>query len=287
MSDKESIAGTTVCATCPRHCALPPEALGACRARRNVGGTVVCENYGRVTSLALDPVEKKPLRLFMPGTTVLSVGSYGCNLRCPWCQNYEISQVGGDDVPWRDIQPRQLVDLAVSKRGADGNVVGIAYTYNEPLVGWEYVRDCSTLAHEAGLVNVLVSNGCVELPVVREIAPLVDAANIDLKGFTEDFYRKCGGDLGCVKSTIAHLAATPTCHLEVTMLVIPDANDTDEEVDEASAWLASLDPNIALHLSRFFPSWHMTDRGPTSPEVVYHLAEVARRHLSHVYTGNC
>jgi pyruvate formate lyase activating enzyme len=278
---------TLVCETCPRHCQLAPDALGACRARRNVGGAIVDESYGRVTSLAIDPIEKKPLARFMPGTSVVSVGSYGCNLRCPFCQNHEISQVGATEIGWREMSPERLVDVAVAQRELDPDVVGIAYTYNEPLVGWEYVRDCGRLAHDAGLVNVLVSNGCAEAGVVREVAPFMDAANIDLKSFSPDFYRTCGGDLACVRNTIVTLAGLPTCHLEVTTLVIPGANDSDDEMEREAAWLARLDPQITLHVTRFFPNWHMRDRDATSVPTVYHLADVARRHLPYVYVGNC
>ncbi|HJB54908.1 MAG TPA: radical SAM protein, partial [Candidatus Olsenella avistercoris] len=149
-----------VCASCPRRCRLAPGALGACRARRNVGGRVVPEGYGRLTSLALDPVEKKPLARWRPGSYVVSVGSYGCNLACPFCQNHDIAQAGSGDVGWREVTPDELVEVALEARRRDPRVVGIAHTYNEPLVGWEYVRDCARLAREAGLANVLVSNGC-------------------------------------------------------------------------------------------------------------------------------
>ena len=275
------------CQVCPRRCRLPEDALGACRARRNVAGRIVDDSYGRITSIALDPVEKKPLMRYMPGCLLVSVGSYGCNMRCPWCQNSAISQAGCDDVAWRELSPEELVRVACAQRELDEAVVGIAYTYNEPLVGWEYVRDCARLAHEAGLVNVLVSNGCAEMPVIRQLEPLVDAANIDLKGFTPRLYQDCGGDLDCVRATIAELALCPTCHLEVTTLVVPDRNDSDEETDAMAGWLARLDPEITYHLSRFFPCWRMSHVEPTPVARVYHLADVARRHLRHVYTGNC
>ena len=286
---------TTTCTTCPRHCRLAPGHLGFCRARRAHDGVIAAENYGRVTSLALDPIEKKPLARFMPGTFVVSAGSYGCNLRCPFCQNADISQAGADDVPWREISPQELVDLTLEARSHDPRVTGIAYTYNEPLVGWEYVRDCARLAHEVGLVNVLVSNGCAEARVIDELVGLIDATNIDLKGFTDAFYDACGGapgSLACVKGTIARLAADPACHLEVTTLIVPDMNDTDDEIDAAARWLASLDEGrgrkaVTYHITRFFPRWRLTDRGPTPVGTVYHLADVARRHLEHVFTGNC
>ncbi|MCH3967384.1 MAG: AmmeMemoRadiSam system radical SAM enzyme [Atopobiaceae bacterium] len=274
------------CPVCPRHCTLDLDALGACHARRNVGGEVVCDSYSRVTSLAIDPIEKKPLATFMPGTRVLSLGSYGCNLRCPFCQNHEISQVGADEVPWRQMTPGQVADVASAQAQIDPGMVGVAYTYNEPLVGWEWVRDCARLVHDAGLVNVLVSNGCAESGIIRELMPLIDAANIDLKSFSADFYQGCGGDLDCVKGTIRLLAGYPGCHLEVTTLVIPGANDSDAEMDALAAWIASLDPVITLHVTRFFPRWKMHDAEPTPEATLYHLAEVARRHLENVFVGN-
>lgn len=288
-------AAYATCGTCPHRCRLAPGRLGACRARRNVGGAVVLANYGRVTSLALDPIEKKPLARYRPGTLVVSAGSYGCNLRCPFCQNAEISQVDDAGVPWREIAPDELVAITRDARDRDGRVIGIAYTYNEPLVGWEYVRDCARLAHEAGLVNVLVSNGCVEPSVLDGLAGLIDAANIDLKGFTDGFYDACGAPahaLSRVKGAIARLVADPACHLEVTTLVVPDMNDTEEEIDAMARWLASLDEGrgrdtVTYHVTRFFPRWRLTDRGPTPVDAVYRLADVARRHLEHVYTGNC
>lgn len=274
-----------VCPVCPHLCRLAEGELGFCRARRAEGGRVVDENYGRVTSLALDPIEKKPLARFMPGSKVLSVGSYGCNLRCGFCQNASIAWAGCEDVPYREIMPDELVDLAVDTK-AEGNA-GIAYTYNEPLVGYEYVRDCSKLAHDHGLVNVLVSNGMINPGPLSELLPLIDAANIDLKGFTQEFYDMVDGDLDCVKTTIETFAKENRCHLEVTTLIIPDLNDNPEEIAAAAQWLASLDDDITYHLTRFFPCHHFSDREPTPVKDVYHLANIARQHLPHVCTGNC
>jgi pyruvate formate lyase activating enzyme len=243
--------------------------------------------YGRLTSLAVDPVEKKPFARWMPGHTVLSLGSYGCNLRCPWCQNHQISQVGEREVPWRVFSPEDIVALAARLNEEDLRMVGVAYTYNEPLVSWEFVRDCGKLVHEAGMKNVLVSAGCVLPDVVHEVASLVDAANIDLKSFSAETYRRIGGNLETVKETIRMLAAEGGCHLEVTTLVVPGVNDSDEEMESLSAWLASVDPDITLHVTRFFPNWRMRDRGATPVSRVYELAGVARRSLRHVVTGNC
>ena len=171
---------------------------------------------------------------------------------------------------------------AAASLAPEGNI-GLAFTYNEPLVGLEFVRDTARLAHERGLANVLVSNGYVNDGPLHEVAPFIDAANIDLKSFTQSFYDLVGGDLATVKHTIEVLAATPSCHLEVTTLVIPGLNDSDQEIAEAAQWLASLDPSIPYHLTRFFPCHRLTDRPATAPETVHHLAIVARRYLKYVY----
>ena len=279
--------GQVICQVCPNGCALAPGAVGACRARGNVDGAIVPLGFGRVTSVAVDPVEKKPLACWKPGSTVLSLGSFGCNLHCPWCQNHEISQVGEDGVGWRTVAPADVADLAAELNARDPRMAGVAYTYNEPLVAWEFVRDCGELVHERGLSNVLVSAGCVNPQVIEAVAPLIDAANIDLKTFRQKTYALTGGRLATVQATIEALAATPTCHLEVTTLIVPGVNDTREEMDELAAWLASVDPGIVLHVSRFHPAFRMRDRGRTSVTLVYELADVARAHLAHVFTGNC
>ena len=291
MSGSEAVT----CAVCSRHCRLAPGALGACRARRNAGGEVVPEAYGRVTSLALDPVEKKPLARWRPGGYLVSAGSYGCNLACPFCQNHRISQAGEKDVGWRELPPERLVELTAEAAARDPRVVGIAHTYNEPLVTWEYVRDTALLARERGLATVLVSNGCAEQGVIDQIAPLVDAANIDLKGFSPALYDACGappGALDAVRATIERLFDEPSCHLEVTTLVVPGMNDSEDEVEAMATWLTSLGggrgaEGITYHVTRFFGRWRMASAAPTPVPVVRRLADVARRHLAHVRVGNC
>ncbi|WP_295997200.1 AmmeMemoRadiSam system radical SAM enzyme [uncultured Adlercreutzia sp.] len=280
-----SIDGRVTCPVCPHACTLAEGQWGLCRGRRALDGRVVDDNYGRLTSLALDPIEKKPLAQFHPGALVLSVGSYGCNLRCPFCQNASIACAGPKDVPWKEVQPTELVELAESAR--DQGNIGVAFTYNEPLIGYEFVRDTGYLAHQRGLVNILVSNGFVNPEPLAELLPLIDAANIDLKGFTPEFYDFVGGNLETVKHTIATLAAAPTCHLEVTTLVIPGKNDSEQEIAAAAQWLASLDPTIPYHLTRFFPCHRLTDRPATPVADVHRLANVARRYLENIYTGNC
>lgn len=270
------------CALCFHRCTLAEGQTGLCRARGNRGGRIVPLNYGKLTALALDPMEKKPLRRFHPGSFVLSVGSFGCNLRCPFCQNAGIAS-SGSDLPTRDCSPEALVALGGRLR-SQGNI-GLAYTYNEPLVGYEYVRDCAALAHEAGLVNVLVTNGTIEPGPWQALLPLLDGINIDLKGFTDRWYRTLGGDLETVKTAIT--LAAQVCHVEVTTLIVPGENDSPAEMTALARWLASVDPEIPLHVSRFFPCHFMTDRAPTPVATVYGLAEMARQFLHHVYTGNC
>ena len=270
------------CKLCFHRCVLDEGQVGLCRARANRGGKIFPLNYGRLTALALDPIEKKPLRRFHPGSVILSVGSFGCNLHCPFCQNAEIAAAGAE-IPTRFYSPEALVREAVRLQ-CRGNL-GVAYTYNEPLVGYEYVRDCAGLVHEAGLCNVLVTNGTIAEGPWRALLGLLDAVNIDLKGFTEGWYRRLGGDLEMVKRSIS-LAAS-ACHVEVTTLIVPGENDSEEEMRALSGWLASLSPEIPLHVSRFFPRHHMAGRAATPVETVYRLAAVAREKLWYVYTGNC
>ena len=272
------------CAVCPRHCRLSEGAVGFCRARRAEGGREVSANYGRITSLALDPIEKKPIAFFHPGENVLSVGSYGCNLRCPFCQNDSISQCGEGDVPFDSATPVGLADLALRIKGERGNL-GLAYTYNEPLVGWEFVRDCAREVHARGMLNVLVSNGCAEAEVIEGLAPLVDAANIDLKGPSQEYYDWVGGDFAAVCRTIETLHRAG-CHVEVTTLVVPGRNDREEDIDAVAQFVASVSPGIPLHVTRFFPRFQMIGSEPTPPAAVRRLAEVARGRLRHVLTGN-
>ena len=272
----------TVCTTCPRHCRIPEGSLGFCRARRCVSGTVIDDNYGKITAAALDPIEKKPLVRFFPGSRILSVGSWGCNLRCPFCQNYEISMTDCSDIRFDDITPEELCRRA-QQLAPQGNI-GVAYTYNEPLVGWEFVRDTAKLVHEAGMKNVIVTNGWTETATLDAVLPYTDAFNIDLKSYSEAFYKKVGGTLQVVKDNIRRAAASS--HVEVATLVIPGENDSTEEMDELSSFLASVSPDIVLHVTRFFPCYHMTDRGPTPVQKVLDLADTARKHLKYVYEGN-
>ena len=280
-----SEAAAAVCGACPRHCRLADGALGFCRARKADGGRVVAANYGKVSSIALDPIEKKPIAFFHPGSNILSVGSYGCNLRCPFCQNDGISQHGADEVPCRTATPAELSDIAARLKDGQGNI-GLAYTYNEPLVGWEFVRDCAREVRARGMFNVLVSNGCASEEVVAELAPLVDAANIDLKGPSQDFYDWVGGDFAAACRTIKTLHDAG-CHVEVTTLVVPGRNDAEADIDAIASFLASVSPDIPLHVTRFFPRFRLLDVPPTPVATIQRLADVARTRLRRVLVGNC
>ena len=280
-----------VCSVCFRHCKIEEGQIGFCGGRTVKDGRVAAYNYGRVTSLALDPIEKKPLSRFHPGSRILSAGSFGCNLRCPFCQNYDISW-SGQAMRYAEkaetLSPEELADLAEQLKAR--NNIGIAFTYNEPLIGYEFVRDTAKLAHERGMKNVLVTNGTAELAVLEELKPYVDAMNVDLKGFTDRYYGEVlGGDRKMVMDFIE--AAAGFCHVELTTLIVPGENDSEEEMRELSAWVSRLrnpdGESIPLHVSRFFSRFHMQDRGATEVKTVYRLAEVARENLEYVYTGNC
>ena len=278
-----------ICKACHNQCQLNEGQTGVCRARRCEDGAVKCANYGLVTSIALDPIEKKPLNMFHPGAYIVSVGSFGCNLRCPFCQNHDISYGFGNEYRGgvRYIAPEELADLA-AEYVSHGNI-GVAFTYNEPLVGYEYVIDAAKEVRKRGLKTVLVSNGCVSDQVADLVIPHIDAANIDLKGFTDDYYEKfLKGSREMVMNFIRK--AADHMHLELTTLVVPEYNDTEEEMRDLSGWIAGLKggrgaEDIALHISRYFPRFNL-DVPATDVGLIYRLTEVARENLSHVFPGN-
>ncbi len=283
------------CEVCFRYCDIPEGGLGFCGARTCTDGSVTAGNYGRITSLALDPIEKKPLARFHPGSMILSAGSYGCNLRCPFCQNYQISW-SEEAYRFREsaeyISPEELAALAGSCRNR-GNI-GVAFTYNEPLIGYEYIRDTAKIVRDLGMYNVIVTNGTANLSVLSELAPYIDAMNIDLKGFTDRYYSDVlGGDRKMVMDFIEE--AVKHCHVELTTLIVPGENDSEEEIREMTSWIAGLKDaegnvigrDVPLHISRFFPRFHMTDRQATDVRLVYRLADAAREKIRYVYTGNC
>lgn len=278
----------TACSLCANHCILEEGRTGLCRVRYNRGGKIKSNAYGKVTSVSLDPIEKKPLHYFYPGSRILSLGSYGCNFSCPFCQNYEISMAGEEEIlsgalPIRYLSPEDAVKMALESR--DFGNIGLAYTYNEPLINYEYVRDCSILAREMGLKNAVITNGSASGEVLEEILPWIDAFNVDLKGFTPEFYQMVHGSLEDVKRFI--VTAAGKSHVEVTTLVIPGLNDSEEEIGELAGWLASIRPDIPLHLNRFFPRYRMTDREATDIGTLLRLADIARSRLRFVKVGNC
>jgi pyruvate formate lyase activating enzyme len=265
------------CLLCPHSCIIAEGKSGICEVRLNRAGDMDIPYYGKLSSIAIDPIEKKPLFHFYPGSTILSVGFWGCSFRCPFCQNYGISQHvsnGGDYV-----SPDRLVKLTL-----DRGSFGIAYTYSEPLIHMEYVLDSAAMARKKGLKNVLVSNGYVNPEPAEELLRLIDAANIDLKTFNPDFYKKeIGGRLEEVKRFISQAAGKIL--LEVTTLVIPTKNDTDGEIESIASFLASIDKNIPYHLSCYYPTYKYSIPS-TGKKTIERLAEVAARYLNYVYLGN-
>lgn len=272
------------CTLCPHACRLRAGATGFCRARANVGGTIRAINYGRLTALALDPIEKKPLYHFYPNSNILSVGSFGCNLACPFCQNAGIAAADGH-IETENVTPAQLAALAEELRHQPRGNIGVAFTYNEPLIGYEYIMDTAPLLHAAGLKVVLVTNGMICTEPLMRLLPHVDAMNIDLKAWHTDTYRRLGGDLEAVKGTIARAVAHGV-HVEVTTLVVPGISDRAEDMDEEAHWLAALSPDLPLHISRYFPR-HRMNAPPTPIADIDRLTAIARRHLRHVHRGNC
>lgn len=270
--------GKVRCNLCFHYCLLEEGELGLCLARRNVEGKLIAETYAKLVAAHMDPIEKKPLYHFHPGQDVLSVGANGCNLACPFCQNAEIAlrliPGRGEHVP-----PEKLVEIARNQGSK-----GIAYTYTEPLIWFEYLMDTCRLAHQEGLYNVIVSNGIINQEPLEELLPHLDAANVDLKGSTE-FYRKVlKGDRKSVIRTIRILSVSGV-HLEVTNLLIPGKNDSDDDIEELAAFIRELDPNIPLHLSRYFP-YHGYKAPQTPVDTMLKAYELARKHLPYVYLGN-
>lgn len=265
------------CHLCPHNCKIVEDKSGICKVRQNNKGTLYSLNYKKATSIAMDPMEKKPLYHFHPGKYILSIGTYGCNFRCGFCQNHEISQntLGGQTL---DID--ELIKICKSKP----NCVGIAYTYNEPTIWYEFVLECAKKFKEANLANVLVTNGYINIEPLKELLPYIDAMNIDLKSMNDEFYKEiCGGRLEPIKNTIKE--AIENCHVEITSLIIPTKNDSPKNMEELSKWIASLNPDTPLHLSRYYPAYKM-QIPPTDPMTLLELKDVALQHLKHVYIGN-
>ncbi|MHB1392370.1 MAG: AmmeMemoRadiSam system radical SAM enzyme [Clostridia bacterium] len=273
-----------ICRLCPHECTIAPGKYGICRVRNNIEGTLYTHNYGKISAVAMDPMEKKPLYHFFPGKYILSLGTVGCNFRCSFCQNHHIAQRGVVE----EVDQGSLYEASegylLSLCRQEEECVGIAYTYNEPSVWYEYVLDTARYIKGKGYRNVLVTNGYIGEKPLSELLPYIDAMNIDVKGFTEEYYRDiCGGSLEYVKRTVE--AAAMECHVEITTLIVPGRNDSEKEMDELSSWLASIKPSIPLHLSRYFPMYRMKEE-PTPTETLKNLKKVAANNLGYVYVGN-
>ncbi|MDD4601059.1 hypothetical protein SDC9_13882 [bioreactor metagenome] len=264
------------CNLCPKECTIAEGRTGFCRVRENVGGKLYTKNYAACSSYALDPIEKKPLYHFYPGSYILSLGTWGCNFACKFCQNWEIAQADPDVI---ELLPEQAVKQAQGKRN-----IGIAFTYSEPSVWYEYILDTAKAAYQAGLKNVLVTNGFINQAPLAELLPYIDAMNIDVKAFNNEYYQKiCAGRLDAVKKTVEQ--AVKACHVEITTLLVPGLNDNRNEIAEMAKWLADLNIDIPLHFSRYFPNYKMQEP-PTSLETMRLAYETARTHLNYVYLGN-
>ena len=266
--------GCVVCGLCPHVCRIADGEAGLCGVRGNNDGTLFAESYGRISSLALDPIEKKPLNRFYPGSMILSAGSYGCNMKCAYCQNHTISQ----QKPETEFAlPKELLRIA---KNTAGNI-GIAFTYNEPLIGIEYILDTAPLFRDAGLKVVLVTNGMINEEPLQALLPYIDAMNIDVKAFNATKYKELGGNLQAVIKTVEKSAAA--CHVEITSLIVPGQNDSIDDIQALSEWLSGVSPKIPLHITRFFPRYMMSGGEPTPAKTMQALTESARKILKYVY----
>ncbi len=271
--------GKVHCLLCPNSCKISQGRVGICGVRKNIDGKLVALTYGEVSSVAMDPIEKKPLYHFYPGGSILSIGTVGCSFKCKFCQNYNISQ--NPQHPTDYYSPDNLVKIALRN-----NSVGIAYTYSEPLIWYEYVLDCCKLARKSGLKNVFVTNGYINKEPLHDILPFSDAFNIDLKSFNGDFYkREVSGKLEPVLDTISEVSKHKDIVLEVTTLIIPGYNDTDEEMEKVTDFLSSLSRDITYHLSAYYPMYKFS-APPTPVSTLERLKKIAIRKLNHVYLGN-
>jgi pyruvate formate lyase activating enzyme len=268
--------GSVKCVLCPHYCHLKEDKIGICKGRKNIGGKLIAINYGHPCTIAVDPIEKKPMYHFHPGSEILSTGPNGCNLRCSFCQNWEISQ---EYTGTMFVKPEMMVEEA-QRRG----LIGISYTYTEPLIWFEYVKDCSLLARKEGLVNVLVSNGTINPEPFKELSPFIDGINIDLKSMNPGFYKKiCGGHLETVLDIIKLSAGKMM--LEITNLLITGENDSDEDIVKIVDFIAGVDDEIPLHFSRYSPRYKMKNP-PTPVERLFKARDIAMKKLKYVYLGN-
>jgi pyruvate formate lyase activating enzyme len=266
------------CFLCPHFCRIKEGGIGFCGVRKNIGGELFSLNYGRVASIALDPVEKKPLYRFHPGEYVLSAGTVGCNLSCLFCQNWSLSKEV--NAPTEAMTSEELI---VKAKQLDS--FGIAYTYNEPFIWYEFVVETAQKAREQGLKNVLVTNGYVTLEPLKKLLPYIDAMNIDIKSIRNEFYQKvCSGSVKEVLETIK--TSAQHCHVELTNLIIPTLNDSEKDITDLTDWIyENCGEAVPLHFSRYFPCYKMT-LPPTPKETLVRAEKIARKKLKYVYLGN-
>lgn len=269
------------CDICPKTCEILPGEAGYCGARTNKDGDNFPLAYGKVVALDLDPIEKKPLAFFHPGKMILSVGAFACNMACPFCQNYRLARAKGGDLQAYDLSPKDLADMALelSERGN----IGLAFTYNEPTINYEFVRDTFKVLRKEGMETVLVTNGQLNDKYLQELLPLTKAWNIDLKTFSKETYKKLGGDLPTTLNTIKKAALTS--HVEVTTLVVPGISDSLEDFEKEVEFLAKISSDLPLHLSRYFPAYKYKN-DPTSLDLLRQMKEIAEEKLNHVLLGN-
>jgi pyruvate formate lyase activating enzyme len=279
--ENETPGGKLACVLCPHNCVIPGGGRGRCKVRGNAGGALSLPFYGYISALAIDPVEKKPLYHFRPGSLVFSAGFTGCNLRCPFCQNWRISQrVPPSSGEGRVITAKELIALALESGSAQ-----IAYTYSEPLVHAEYLLEAMALAREAGLANILVTNGAVSSGMARAVLALSDAVNVDLKSFSPQTYAETlGGNLDAVLAFIAEAHALGV-HTELTTLVVTGLNDRQDELERIASFIAGISPSIPWHLSAYHPDYRW-NAPPTDPDLLAQAARTGKKYLDFVYTGN-
>lgn len=277
-------AGEANCRLCPQDCRISAGKTGFCKVRRLENGKLITTNFGRISSIAVDPIEKKPLYHYFPGQAILSVGTIGCNLACEFCQNWQISREG--DLTLSRIQmvtPDELAEAAAQSR-EETDSIGLAYTYSEPGVWIEFLKATMPIIRERGLKNVLVTNAFLNPEPWNNLLEWTDAANIDLKGFRDQYYRKlCHGRLSPVLANIE--AAVAKTHVELTTLLIPGENDSPEQIREQARWIAGLNPEIPFHLSRYFPNYKL-NKPATLETTLIQSYEIAREYLKFVYIGN-
>lgn len=277
------LEGSTVkCCLCPHNCKIKDGQEGTCRARKNEGGKLFSENYSKVGALNVDPIEKKPLYHFFPGSPVLSIGTFGCNFRCEFCQNWQLAH---GQPTLEKISGDEMVQMALGAQKEQGSI-GVAYTYAEPLVWYEYVLEIAPKIQDLGQKNILVTNGFIEEAPFLKLLPFISAMNIDVKGFSSDFYKRMvKGYYEPVLKT-AEIAKSHGCHVEITNLLIPGMNDSEEDIDKIVDWVASsLGKDTPIHFSKYFPSYKL-NIPPTPLETLRMAVKKASKKLDFVYLGN-